>query len=106
MDKILQCPGSGYARFGGAQSTASTGYGVFLFDTNLIDNTNRNWTDAPIFWYAEILLNYAEACAELGTITRSDLDKSINLLPIPDDQINLNPQAVPLFQSNYIIWIF
>ena len=85
VDKILQFPGSGYARFGGAQSTASTGYGVFLFDTNLIDNTNRqstygNWTDAPIFWYAEILLNYAEACAELGTITQNDLDKSINLL--------------------------
>ena len=85
VDHILQFPGSGYARFGGAQSTASTGYGVFLFDTNLIDNTNRqstygNWTDAPIFWYAEILLNYAEACAELGSITQTDLDKSINLL--------------------------
>ena len=85
VDKILQFPGCGYARFGGAQSTASTGYGVFLFDTNLIDNTNRqstygNWTDAPIFWYAEILLNYAEACAELGSISQTDLDKSINLL--------------------------
>ena len=85
VDKILQFPGCGYARFGGAQSTASTGYGVFLFDTNLIDNTNRqstygNWTDAPIFWYAEILLNYAEACAELGNISQNDLDKSINLL--------------------------
>ena len=85
VDHILQFPGCGYARFGGAQSTASTGYGVFLFDTNLIDNTNRqstygNWTDAPIFWYAEILLNYAEACAELGSISQTDLDKSINLL--------------------------
>ena len=51
----------------------------------VIDNTNRqstygNWTDAPIFWYAEILLNYAEACAELGTITQNDRDRSINLL--------------------------
>ena len=85
VDHILQFPGSGYARFGGAQSTASTGYGVFLFDTNLIDNTNRqstygNWTDAPIFWLAEILLNYAEACAELGNITQNDLDISINKL--------------------------
>ena len=85
VDHILQFPGCGYARFGGAQSTASTGYGIFLFDTNLIDNTNRqstygNWTDAPIFWYAEILLNYAEACAEMGNISQSDLDRSINLL--------------------------
>ena len=85
VDHILQFPGCGYARFGGAQSTASTGYGVFLFDTNLIDNVNRqstygNWTDAPIFWYAEILLNYAEACAELGNISQNDLDISINKL--------------------------
>ena len=87
VDSILQFPGSGYARFGGAQSTASTGYGVMLFDNVKYakDNGTRqatygNYTDAPIFWYAEILLNYAEACAELGTITDADLNKSINLL--------------------------
>ena len=37
-------------------------------------------TDAPIFRLGEVLLNYAEAKAELGTITQEDLDKSINLL--------------------------
>ena len=87
VDPILQFPGSAYARFGGAQSTASTGYGVYLFDNEKFSSnnalrqaTNGNWTDAPIFWYAEILLNYAEACAELGSITDADLNKSINLL--------------------------
>ena len=87
VDPILQFPGSGYARFGGAQSTASTGYGVLLFDNVKYSNdnasrqsTNGNYSDAPIFWYAEILLNYAEACAELGSITDADLNKSINLL--------------------------
>ena len=87
VDSILQFAGCGYARFGGgsAQSTASTGYGVYLFDTREIapklrQNINQNWTDAPIFWYAEILLNYAEACAEMGNITQNDLDISINLL--------------------------
>jgi starch-binding outer membrane protein, SusD/RagB family len=30
--------------------------------------------------YAEVLLNYAEAKAEMGTLTQADLDKSINLL--------------------------
>ena len=85
VDHILQFPGCGYARFGGAQSTSSTGYGVLLFDTNAMKNTDRqsistNTTDAPIFWYAEILLNYAEACAELGTITDADLNISINKL--------------------------
>ncbi|MBP5498764.1 MAG: RagB/SusD family nutrient uptake outer membrane protein [Muribaculaceae bacterium] len=87
VDNILQFPGSGYARFGGAQSTASTGYGVLLFDNKKYasDNaarqsTNGNYSDAPIFWYAEILLAYAEAAAELGSISQGDLDKSINKL--------------------------
>jgi len=34
----------------------------------------------PIFRLAEVLLNYAEAKAELGTLTQADLDKSINML--------------------------
>lgn len=87
VDSIIQFPGSGYARYGGAQSTSSTGYGVKLFDNKryasnnaLRQATNGNYSDAPIFWYAEILLTYAEACAELGSCSQSDLDKSINLL--------------------------
>lgn len=34
----------------------------------------------PYMRYAEVLLNYAEAKAELGTITQDDADRSINLL--------------------------
>jgi hypothetical protein len=34
----------------------------------------------PIFRYAEALLIYAEAKAELGELTQNDLDKSINML--------------------------
>jgi hypothetical protein len=33
-----------------------------------------------IFRYAEVLLNFAEAKAELGTLTQADIDKSIKLL--------------------------
>lgn len=36
--------------------------------------------DMPVFRYAEVLLNFAEAKAELGTLTQADLDKSINQL--------------------------
>lgn len=36
--------------------------------------------DVAKFRYAEVLLNYAEAKAELGTLTQDDLDISINLL--------------------------
>lgn len=47
----------------------------------------NNCTLATIFFrYAEVLLNYAEAKAELGEITQQDLDKSINKLR---DRINM-----------------
>ena len=36
--------------------------------------------DLPVFRYAEVLLNYAEAKAELGTLTQADIDISIKLL--------------------------
>lgn len=39
-----------------------------------------NYTDLPIFRYAEVLLSNAEAKVELGTLTQADLDKTINLL--------------------------
>lgn len=45
-----------------------------------VTTTGQNTIDAPVFSYAEALLNYAEACAELGSITNDDLNKSINLL--------------------------
>ncbi|MCQ0112945.1 RagB/SusD family nutrient uptake outer membrane protein [Zhouia amylolytica] len=37
-------------------------------------------TSSPIFRFAEVLLNYAEAKAELGTITQTDIDMTINAL--------------------------
>lgn len=39
-----------------------------------------NYTDQPIFRYAEVLLTHAEAKAELGILTQADLEKTINLL--------------------------
>jgi len=46
-------------------------------DSNRAD---RATNDLPQFRYAEVLLNYAEALGELGTLTQSDLDISVNLL--------------------------
>lgn len=43
-------------------------------------STNDGWTGVIIFRYAEALLNYAEAKAELGTITQNDINISIKLL--------------------------
>ena len=42
------------------------------------DNCNEN--DVIVFRYAEVLLNLAEAKAELGTLTQADLDRTITLI--------------------------
>jgi hypothetical protein len=66
--------------------TSSTGYRPikYLPDSNKLKTiptaANTNITDAPLFWLAEVYLNYAEAAAELGTITQDDLDNTINKL--------------------------
>ncbi|MBO9620208.1 MAG: RagB/SusD family nutrient uptake outer membrane protein [Niabella sp.] len=39
-----------------------------------------DYTDLPIFRYAEVLLINAEAKAELGTLTQTDLNNTINLI--------------------------
>lgn len=43
-----------------------------------VDRNDRSTCDLPVFRYAEVLLNYAEAKAELGTLTQNDLTISIN----------------------------
>jgi starch-binding outer membrane protein, SusD/RagB family len=70
---------------GVAPNYSTTGYAVHKFLNDAIKTLpegggNLNYTDAPVIRYGEILLNYAEAAAELGTIEQVDLDKSINAL--------------------------
>lgn len=65
--------------------TSSTGYIINLFNNPSLSGSEvttggKNHTDAPIFTYAEVLLNFAEAKAEQGSLTQSDLDNSINIL--------------------------
>jgi len=56
----------------------TTGYHLSLsFDAEYFNASNM---DAPIFRYAEVLLAYAEACAELGECTQEVIDNSINKL--------------------------
>lgn len=66
--------------------SSSTGYRPikYLPDSNRLKSiptaAGTNYTDAPLFWLAEVYLNYAEAATELGTITQADLDNTINKL--------------------------
>lgn len=43
-------------------------------------NQKASTQDMPLIRYAEVLLNYAEAKAELGALTQDDLDRSIALI--------------------------
>lgn len=68
-----------------AANYSSTGYATHKFLNEALKEAKEafldlNITDAPIIRYGEILLNYAEAAAELGQLTQNDLDISINKL--------------------------
>lgn len=63
--------------------TSITGYIFQLYNNSATTGTEvttggQNQIDAPIFTLSEVYLNYAEACAELGTATNADLNLSIN----------------------------
>ena len=82
--------GPGYVYLGDETVSApdlnctKTGYQVakFVMDKTLPEwgRVDKSYNDMPVFRLAEVYLNYAEAKAELGTLTQEDLDKSINLL--------------------------
>ncbi|WBL42730.1 RagB/SusD family nutrient uptake outer membrane protein [Algoriphagus halophytocola] len=57
-----------------------TGYHQLKGYQNTIDNVEAGSADFPVYRYAEVLLNYAEAKVELDELTQADLDMSINLL--------------------------
>ena len=103
----------GYTRIGGAAPVAPnfgnsvTGYQLIKFVGDVrYDNYNRSENDMPIFRYAEVLLNYAEALAELNQLTQADLDISLNLIRarvgMPDMKLlEVNADPDPFLASDY-----
>lgn len=100
----------GYTRIGETKvlppdlSITVTGYQPIKFvqaptaSGGQVDRNDRNTNDLPVYRYAEVLLNYAEAKAELETLSQEDLDQSVNLIRrragMPDlkmDKANSNP---------------
>lgn len=58
-----------------------TGYQLTKYVTGTVDdNFSKSYNPLHVIRYAEVLLNYAEAKAELGTLAQTDLDKSVKLL--------------------------
>lgn len=77
----------GYMRIGGSTpvlpdfSGSVTGYQQIKYVTTTdCDSYNISYNDLIIFRMGEVYLNFAEAKAELGTLTQDDLDRSVNLL--------------------------
>ncbi len=74
----------GYTRIGSTDvlspsfSSATTGYQITKWVTGKDqDGYNKTDNDMILFRAAEVYLNYAEAKAELGTLTQADLDASV-----------------------------
>ena len=62
-------------------NNCQTGYQLIKYvPDNRLSTTGNCTVDLPVIRYAEVLLNYAEAKAELGTLDQNDLDQTINKL--------------------------
>lgn len=84
LSQTIRTPG--YTRIGESTpltpefGATVTGYQLIKFvSAPKWDTYSKDITDMPIFRYAEVLLNFAEAKAERGTLTQADLDRSTKL---------------------------
>ncbi len=87
LSQSIRTPG--YKRIGASATSApdfartETGYMITKYMQGTAagaDLYGSSYNDLPIFRTAEVYLNFAEAKAELGTLTQADLDRSIKLL--------------------------
>lgn len=81
---------------------ARTGYQVIKFslDDPAYDDNNESYNSIPIFRYGEVLLNYAEAKAELDDFTVSDWEISISKLR---DRAGIENTSIPNEMDTYLV---
>ena len=83
-----------------------TGYQIIKFtvDDVAADAYGANGNDIPLMRYAEVLLNYAEAKAELGTLTDDDWKSTIGVLRrragITGGDLDTKPSVVDNYLKN------
>lgn len=99
----------GYTRIGETETQVQefgstvTGYQLIKFVTERKWDTNeKDINDLPLFRFAETLLIYAEAKAELGTLAQSDIDKSIKLIRERAGMPNLNMATANANPDSYL----
>jgi starch-binding outer membrane protein, SusD/RagB family len=111
LSQTIRVPG--YKRIGETKTvvpdfaSSITGYQFIKYIQPPAFDQNNCVNDMPIFRYAEVLLNFAEAKAELGTLTQTDIDKSIKLLRdrvgMPNlNFVNANATPDPYLSSLYL----
>lgn len=83
LSQTIRTPG--YSRIGSTQKLlpdfekAATGYQITKFVTSTSDDAyNESSNSIPVFRYSEVLLNYAEARAEMGLLNQNDIDITLN----------------------------
>lgn len=107
MAQTIRTPG--YRRIGSSQvsvpdfATCVTGYQYVKYVLSPQYDAGRNINDMPIFRYAEVLLNFAEAKAELGILTQEDINRSIKLLRDRVDMPNLDMAAANANPDPYLV---
>lgn len=114
MFQTVRCPG--YARIGKthdvnrlyeAMIISTTGYmPIKYIQSGDYDKQTSNENDIILYRYAEVLLNYAEAKAELGTLLQTDLEQSIKLIRdrvgMPNmDMAAANANPDPVLSAQY-----
>jgi hypothetical protein len=93
----------GYIRVGTTAKAVSdfaenrTGYQIIKRVGPPIEDQGGDTRDAIMIRYAEVLLNYAEAKAELGTINQDDLNKTVNLTR---SRVGIPPLTLPVSLDN------
>ena len=99
----------GYTRIGSTEKAAPdftytvTGYHPVKFVTGReYDGFSKSCNDLPIFRSAEVYLNFAEAKAELGTLTQADLDRSVKKIRDRVGMPGIDMKAANNAQDEYL----
>ena len=108
LSQSIRTPG--YCRLGTTTRLApnlshcETGYAPIKYFMGPADDTyQESYCDLILFRAAEVYLNYAEAKAELGSLTQADIDRSIKLLRDRVGMPNLDMDAANAHPDPYLL---
>ena len=81
LAQTVQCAGSKFYGSKIAYLKGVTGYQPIKYESVAAKNSSGKGTfDVPVIRYPEVLLTYAEARAELGTLTQEDINLTVNAI--------------------------